>query len=148
MIFDFLSAVFLGGALFKEACDKTASDRHFKQMQEMEERRRQMRLEEKREYYKEVESNPEYNLELQDKFLELYVLCKKRFINPKGELCFDNMYSVLHPNMDVLSGTREQRLKKCKIDFQRAGYVWSDQFVEDRRPDIYQYVSMNPTAIY
>lgn len=148
MIFDFLSAIFLGGALFKDACDKTASDRNFETNQRLDEHMRQMEIDRKNQYYKEVESNPEYNLELQDKFLELYVYCKKRFINPKGELCFENMYAVLQPNMDVLNGTREQRLKKCKIDFQRAGYVWSDQFVEDRRPDIYQYVSMNPTAIY
>lgn len=148
MIFDFLSAVFLGGALFKDAYDKTASERNFKQIQELDEQRRQMKLEEKREYYKEIENNPEYNLELQKKFLELYVYCKKCFIDPKGELCFDNMYSELHPNMAYFNGTREERLTKCAKDFQRTGYVWDYQFVEDGTPDIYAYIEMNPTAIY
>lgn len=93
MIFDFLSAVFLGGALFKDAYDKTASDRHFKHNEDMkraeEERKAAILKQQIDERNKIIKENV-----LQFAFMKLYLEWEMYFIDPTGDLNFE----LLNPN--------------------------------------------------
>lgn len=170
MIFDFLSAVFLGGALFKDAYDKTASDRHAKEhLDYMNRELARAREDAQRELDDMKKRGVHYDQNLQGRFLRLYIACSQYYIDPtivkiepftNKDGTINKNYKAYYyhpckrgqeadPNVaDFPSDTLlAYRYEKCREDFEKInGIVWDFDFERRRFSMIRECIKSTPDA--
>lgn len=172
MFFDFLSAVFLGGALFKDACDKTASENNWKAIQSYEAQKRENEIKARIAEQKRMEeAGIHYDHWLQSQFTELYMQYKQYYVDPTIETTAErkkpfgeHKVYYYHPpiggrdtaNPNIVDFPNDTliayRYEKCREDFEKlqdvTGVVWDWEYESKYYSMIRFYIKEYPERTY